>query len=264
MEITDPALISKLAAQFAEQPASEAAPVQTIPPTDNLVRLPGGYIKDRKVIKHVEVRELTGEDEEALAATSSTGAAVAAILNRGLKSIDGSKPRPEDFDSLLLGDIETIVLGVYIATFGAEVTYSYSCHSCGHSAKGEIDLASDVKYVELLDASDTFFKVDLRGNRSAMVNLPNGVTQRRLLELDSATDAELTTAILAGCLVSVDGQPSSGVSTAKQLSMADRSEIIKEVLDRNPGPRLGEVSKACEACGTNHIVPLSLAALFRV
>lgn len=264
MEITDPALVSKLAAQFNEQPASEAAPVQTIAPSNNQVKLPGGYIRDRKLIKYVEVRELTGEDEEALASTTGTGAAMLIILNRGLKSIDGVKPRPDDFDSLLLGDIEAIVLGVYIATFGPEVTYSYTCHSCGSTAKGKVDLSSDVKYVELLDASDTVFTVELRGGRSATVSLPNGITQRRLLELDNATDAELTTAILTGCIVSVDGQPSSGVSTAKQLSMADRSEIIKEILDRNPGPRLGEVSKACEACGANHIVPLSLAALFRV
>ena len=46
--------------------------------------------------------------------------------------------------------------------------------------------------------------------------------------------------------------------------MADREKLIAEIVEKNPGPRLGEVKKACQACGEDMETPLSLAALFRL
>ena len=37
-----------------------------------------------------------------------------------------------------------------------------------------------------------------------------------------------------------------------------------EIIKRNPGPRLGEVTKACKACGELMALPLSLLDLFRI
>jgi hypothetical protein len=264
MEITDPNVISQLAAQFTEQPAG-GAEVKTILPTNNVVRLAGGYVlSDGTVVRTVEVRELTGVDEEALASTASTGSALLTILTRGIERVDGRAPRQEDFDSILLGDIETVILNVYIVTFGPEVTYSYGCKGCGAVKSGEVNLLNDIKYKELTNpATDSVFEVQLKSG-TAVVSLPNGITQRRLQDIGNATEAEITTAVLSGCLVSVNGNPSMGVSTAKSLSMSDRAAIAGEIMNRTPGPRLGEVVKACEACSTTHVVPLSLAGLFRV
>jgi hypothetical protein len=46
--------------------------------------------------------------------------------------------------------------------------------------------------------------------------------------------------------------------------MADRTKIVDEIIKRNPGPRLGEVKKACQACGEDILLPLSLLDLFRL
>src|ERR1700691_2436099 len=42
-------------------------------PADDLVNLPGGLIKDGKIIRTALVRELNGSDEEALARASQSG-----------------------------------------------------------------------------------------------------------------------------------------------------------------------------------------------
>jgi hypothetical protein len=64
--------------------------------------------------------------------------------------------------------------------------------------------------------------------------------------------------------VALNGQPIFGPEVARNLSMGDRREIISALDDHTPGPRLGEVTKACGACGNEVPTPLSLAALFRV
>jgi len=99
---------------------------------------------------------------------------------------------------------------------------------------------------------------------TVVVGLPTGVTQRRLLENNDKNSAELNTILLAGCVASINGSPSIGASTVLKLSWKDREAIVQEILERNPGPRLGEVKKACEACGEDIPMPLTLAALFRI
>ena len=55
-----------------------------------------------------------------------------------------------------------------------------------------------------------------------------------------------------------------GASTVLNLGMQDRSKIVEEIINRNPGPRLGEVKKTCKACGEDIALPLSLVDLFRL
>jgi hypothetical protein len=135
---------------------------------------------------------------------------------------------------------------------------------CGKEQETTVDLLTDVPRHTLVDpATDRVFKVKLK-NGEATVALPNMATGRRLLDADSMTQAELFTAVLSGCLISINGMPSLGVKTAQSLGIVDREKIISELYARTPGPRLGEVSKACKACGNEINIPLSLAALFRV
>ena len=96
------------------------------------------------------------------------------------------------------------------------------------------------------------------------VTLPTGLTQKKLLENAEKTSAEINTLLLSGCVLSVNDVPSMGASTVLNLSMSYRTKIIESILDRNPGPRLGEVKKTCKACGEAIALPLSLVDLFRL
>ena len=98
----------------------------------------------------------------------------------------------------------------------------------------------------------------------AEITLPTGTLQKKLIENSDRTSAEINTILLGGCLLSLDGRPSIGAKTALGLGMADRNNLIDEILKRNPGPRLGEVKKTCKACGEDIPLPLSLVELFRL
>jgi hypothetical protein len=228
------------------------------------VQLPGGYTKvSGEVIKTAEVRELNGLDEEAIANATSTGRALNILLQRGLVKIGDVEATRDDLEALLSGDRDAILLGIRKVTFGETVDYKINCPSCKVEQTVAVDLTEDVPVKTLDNADDRFWTID---TKQGIVNLslPTGTTQRKLLENSEKTSAELNTILLSGCVLQVNGQPSLGASTVLKLGMADRSKIVDEIIERNPGPRLGEVKKTCKACGEEYPLPLSLVDLFRV
>lgn len=259
--ITDADLINKFAKKAMEEPAQE---VETKAPLGPEVKLPGGFIEKGEVIKTAEVRELTGIDEEAIAKASTTGKALNVLLQRGLVKIGSRDATLADLDNLLSGDRDAILIGVRRVTFGDTLDLSVICGNCAETQDVSVHLEDDVPTQTLNDPIiDRTWRVETKKGY-VTVTLPTGITQKKLLENSDKTSAEINTLLLSGCVLSVNDQPSMGASTVLNLSMADRSKIIEEILERNPGPRLGEVKKTCRACGENIALPLSLVDLFRV
>jgi hypothetical protein len=261
--ITNPDKINELAKQFMDE-SSDLEPITTQMPISNEVFLPGGLINNEGIlIKSATIRELTGADEELIASTLSVGRALEVIFKQGLVLLGDEPPTKQDLDTLLAGDRESILVGIRIATFGSTVPFKVTC-TCGELQDIEFDLETDLK-TEFLEnpINDRVFTVKGKAGEFK-VGMPNGVTTKRLLEIENGAFPELVTALLSGCLISIDGEPSMGRSTALGLGMADRELLANEIYKRNPGPRLGEVSKACKACGTEIPLSLSLADLFRL
>jgi hypothetical protein len=259
--ITDAELVNKYAKQAMEEPESQ---IETKAPSGPEVTLPGGFIDEGEVIKTVEVRELNGVDEEAIAKAATTGKALNVLLQRGLVKIGSRDVKREDFDSLLSGDRDAILIGIRRITFGETLDFKINCLSCNETQDVSIDLAEDIPVKTLDDPiTDRTWSVETKKGH-VTVSLPTGITQKKLLENADKTTAEINTLLLSGCVMSVNGIPSMGASTVLNLGMADRSKIIDQILEKNPGPRLGEVSKVCKACGETIALPLSLVDLFRV
>jgi hypothetical protein len=261
--INDPNQIAKLAAAF-ESNESDVVITTTSPPFDEVV-LPGGFLtEDGSLIKLVQIRELNGSDEEAIAKSSTPGKALEVVLSRGLVSLDGETVNKSQLDQLLAGDREAILIGIRVATFGETVMYNATCFECSTTQELEVNLTTDLNTVALDDPiNDRVFSVKGKAG-DIVLSLPNGVTTKRLVEIENQPYPELVTALLSGCIISVNDEPSIGKSTALNLGMSDRELLVKEIYARNPGPRLGEVNKACEACGKNITLLLSLADLFRL
>ena len=260
--ISDPSLIAQAAKQFTEEPKVE---ITTEAPSNTEVALPGGFInREGALIKYAEVRELNGADEESIARSGSTGRALATMLQRGLVSLGMDSTSKEDLDTLLSGDRDAILIGIRRATFGNEIGFDLTCPSCKSQGAIVIDLTKDIPIRALKDPIEERTWIYESKLGPVRVGLPTGATQRKLLENSDKTAAELNTILLAGCVSSIDGRPSLGASTVLKLSWKDREKLVDEILERNPGPRLGEVKKACEACGEIIELPLTLAALFRV
>lgn len=239
--------------------------VKTMAPSSNDVSLPGGFIsQDGSLVKYAEVRELNGSDEEAIAKAGSLGKVLNTILQRGLVGLGQEKVTKDTFEELLAADREAILLGIRKVTFGEYADYNLFCSSCGEESLVTINLDKDIPVSELADPiTDRKWDVEIKAGM-AKVTLPNGRTQRLLMENNDKTVAELNTILLEGCLLGIDGKGSMGTSTVLKLGMGDREKLVTEILSKNPGPRLGEVMKTCEACGTNVNTPLSLMSLFRL
>lgn len=261
--INDPQEINKLAEAF--QKVSEDTKITTEVPTSTVVNLPGGYLFSNGTIgTTAQIRELNGFDEEAIAKAGSPERALYIILERGLVSIDDEVLSKSDLDTLLLGDRDAILLAIRRVTFGDIVGFTAICQTCAKSQELEINLSEDIETKKLANPIlDRALTVKIKAGE-AKVTLPNMITGKRLAENSSKTIAESITEMLSGCLISINDMPAMGKSTALQLGLLDREAIVNALYDNAPGPRLAEVSKACEACDNKITLPLSLASLFRL
>lgn len=260
--IVKPEELAKLAEEAMAEPRVD---VTTQAPSSPEVILPGGFIEsDGSVVKTAEVRELNGEDEEIIAQASSASKALQLILNRGVVSIGDREVVKDDFDKLLLGDREMLLLAIRRVTFGDDIDLAVTCNSCTTQQDIKINLSEDVPVKELEDSvGDRSWDVTLRNGDVVNVSLPNGKTQKKILDApDDTTGAALNTILLNGCINLVNGSPAKP-NVAQKLGLVDREKITREIFEKAPGPRLGEVSKVCEACGEKILLPLNLAALFR-
>jgi hypothetical protein len=187
------------------------------------------------------------------------------MLQRGLVSVGLENATKEMLDGLLSGDRDAILIGIRRVTFGDTVSFNFPCPHCRADLDVKVDIDKDIPIRTLEDPVNgrTFTYMSEKSGQ-IVVNLPNGVVQKKLLENTDKTVAELNTIMLAGCVQSVNGIASFGASTVLSLGMADREKIISEILANTPGPRLGEVSTICEACGEEISMPLALSDLFRL
>jgi hypothetical protein len=259
--ITDAELVSQFAKQAMEEPEKV---ITSRAPSDTTVDLPGGYIsQDGTVVKTAEVRELNGSDEEAISKAGSKAKALGVLLQRGLVKVGTEDATKEMLDNLLSGDRDAILIGIRKVTFGDELKAMVHCYSCNEDQETVVTLSEDVPVRSLDDLKGRSWVVETKRGPVA-VGLPNGLVQKKLMDNADKTSAEINTLLLSGCVMSVNGSPSMGAHTVLSLGMTDRANIVDEIIENNPGPRLGEVKKACKACGEDMSLPLSLLDLFQL
>ena len=265
----NPALANKIAQSLSAVVVEEAVgstPVITIPSLpDTNIELPGGFYDpmDDQLVTTAEVRELTGADEEAIVKLSEPGKALMLILERATVSIGGKPAGKETLGMLLAGDREALLLGIRCVTFGSEIELDTVCSRCPEVQNFKIDLKKDVKVKTLSDrVNDRRFTLDLKVGR-VKVALPTGDTQNKLINASNKNVAELDTLLLSSCVLEINDVPVLGQAQIRNLGIKDRRTILEEIADRNPGPLLNEVKKACGTCGQEVDLPLTLADLFR-
>jgi hypothetical protein len=235
-----------------------------VTPPDTSVRLPGGYVAygSYVAVRDATVKELTGEDEEVISRTKSFSKTVNTILMRGVESIGNSPFSKELLEDLLSGDRDTLLVAIRVATFGPYLESFGVCPNCG-GTKFETDLR-EVPQVELEDGSPRTWEVTIKSGL-ARLTYPTGTSHTRLMDAadEGKTPSELNTLLLSECLLSVDGMPSAGAATAKQLGMRDRETLLKSIVEKTPGPRLEGVTSTCLSCDEQVKTPLSIADLFQ-
>lgn len=243
-------------------------------PVDDLVTLPGGLVRKDGVIKTVQVKELTGEDEEALARASQSMNPfnfLDRLLKCGVVKI-GEEPTSETeklLGQMLIGDREALILGIRKATYGEDLEIDeWTCPNCGAKASLSMEL-SDIPVTKMDDPlNDATFKVPLRKGGFALVNLASGSDQLAIFEKAELTQAQRESILLSRCVESITDVNGREISVAaypsmtREMSVPDRHKILKELRERQPGPKYDEVEYTCETCSTEQRVAVTIGHLF--
>lgn len=251
-------------------------PVAEIPP-DDLVTLPGGYIHKGDVIRNAVVRELNGADEEALAKALQGGNLyhlLDTLISRGVVQLGSLSPdeTQKAIPELLVGDRDELLLGIRRATYGDTVeVFGWSCPECqGVVDKIEFSLTEDIERIKLKNPlEDIEFEVKLNRGAKAKVRLASGAVQLAVWEQNELVGPQRDDIMLSKTVQTYTdrrGQEhviSLWPSMVREMSAPDRRTIIRELSQRQPGPRYNDVRFTHDGCHKEVALALGITDLFR-
>lgn len=262
----NPALANALINQAVGDTADDIATPELY---SGIVELPGGWLDPQgNLHKEAEVRELTGADEEAMGKAMIKGTGIdwnrmfKVIMERGVVKLGDRAPTPKDLESLLYGDRDAILLGIRIATYGNEHPANIICPLCGRSSDVAFELDKDIPYRKLEDPANIWRKVTLRNGRVAEIRLVTVADQAAATADMRVGNAQMTTILLSRCVRSIDGEPHLGEQDMQKMGAGDRKILNTYLMDKAPGPRMGEVVVSCPQCNEESSIAISMTELF--
>jgi hypothetical protein len=245
--------------------------VPVIPETPNVIfELPRGALIGGSWENEVEVRELTGSDEEALAKFKSPEDFFNAVIVYGTARIGSKQLSDMTFpernfvlSGLLIGERETLFLNIARATYGDEKTINHQCRFCGLDIETVVVLSEDISCKEMSSPHTITYSLTTSKGTVLTYRLATGADQTLVLSRKGASSAEQNTMMIAECLISVNGENVfDGASSARSLSMGDRTALLQKLSEEQPSPNL-DIPLSCVGCGAEIGVPLSWGDIFR-
>jgi hypothetical protein len=260
----NPALANQLVQKMSQETAPEKERALITSPSETVVTLPGGFFNSLgEVTREAEVRELNGRDEEAIAKSNTLGKVLSTILSRGTVRVGDQPASEEILDQMFAGDRDALLLGIYKATFGPTANLTAFCSGCKDYKTLQIDVDDDIKVKKLTDPiGDRRFTVTTKKHDYTVV-LPSGKVQKELTMNADKTIAELTTLLLEGTVIEIDGSSVLSRTQIQNIGVADRREIAQALDKRAFGPVLNEVKAACPECSGEVVAPVNIGTLFR-
>lgn len=261
----NPELANQLLQQAMYVEASDQQePARIELPSDTAVTLPGGYVTSSgEVLTTAEVRELNGKDEEQIIKSGSSGKALLTTLRLGTVSVGGKPVNDIILDTMLSGDRDALLLGIYKATFGSTATLYPYCTGCEEYKTLEVDLNDEIKVITLDDVQAAR-KFEVKGRKNTYtLMLPNGKLQKEVLNSDDKTIPELTSIILRGVVLSINGESVISPSQVDAIGLADRRILMDAINEKSFGPQFDPISATCPDCGGKVVSPINLGNLFR-
>jgi hypothetical protein len=234
--------------------------------------LPGGLVDDVGTVHdEVELRGLSGREEELLASGGSGAALVTAVLSRcvqrigGIREVDAGVAR-----RLLVADRQFILLKLREATFGEQVQGTVRCPwpECGKrvairfsTSDVPITASPDKGPVYTLSLSPQAMPHVEETERTVAFRLPTGADQELLSPLLEENEATALVGLLRHCLLRVG--PNEGVDAAcvSRLSPLARLEIERQMERVAPGVDL-LMEAVCPDCGREFSAHFDLQHFF--
>lgn len=218
----------------------------------------------------IEIRYPTAKDEDIL--TSKNLIQKGVVIDKFLQAIIVT---PVNYDSLLLGDKNGIMIAARILAYGKDYEASLKCEACGETVDDVIDLS-------LLESKELDFESMARGNKEIEFTLPvsNKNIKLKLLtqadanaiefELKSAkkftkrsgVNKEITTR-LRYAIIEVEGDRDKNKIRAfvEELYSQDSLAIRGKLNEITPDIET-DFNFSCDACGNEEVVPIPMGVRF--
>jgi hypothetical protein len=223
--------------------------------TDSTVFLPGGLILDEaRRIDEVELRPLTGREEEWLASNPSVPNAVAVshLLTRCVVRLGGMPPASELIGKLLVGDRQFLILQLRRLTLGGRFDAVMRCPAC----PGQMDVSFETGNIPIdsRPQSASSYSLELpeedRGlAREIRFRLPNGADQDAIVGIPIENAVEK---LLTRCLLEDGGRP---LSPAERQAVNDAMENLAPQVDL-------QLDLTCPECGNAFTSPFDTSGFF--
>jgi hypothetical protein len=232
-----------------------------------VVELEVGY-KDKNgtIHKDVEIREITGFDEELISKAEVRGN-IGKLITTLLSSVSlrigeltakelGKTKWEKIFRELPMGDRDKLMLELRKFTNGDEIELDMKCPHCKNKMVHIVEIDSDIEDKPLQeDAYKIPFELP-KGVRNkegqlcktGFMRLPNGEDQEQLDAIARKNPGQANTTLLGLVISEIDGFGKLGLSDLRKMSVRDRDYLIKLLGENTYGPKF-EISFPCPSCG---------------
>jgi hypothetical protein len=246
-----------------EVPLIPAAP-------DTLIHLPRGLYTGSKWETEVEIRELTGADEEALARFKEAHDFFNGVLVYGIARIGSEDLEREPFAErsstlagLLIGEREQLFLHIARITYGDEKEITHTCPYCGVEVNTTLLLSEDITVPEMTNPQMTTDTLTTSKGATLTYRLATGADQMLVFSKKGANVAEQNTIMISQCVTQIDNKPVvNPMEMARSLSMGDRRKLLDLLITAQPSPDFN-LKVDCVSCGEEMTLPISWQDIFR-
>lgn len=214
------------------------------------------------------IRELNGEDEEAIASLTNKEGLVysdymSALLKRAVVSIGNTNvaQNPSIIDDLIIGDRDLLFVGAMKATYGRFREMEVICGNCDATNFVTLNLDEDFKFERPTQDFTKPIEVELRNGSKINVTYPTG-GDSGFVAKKAKTIAEQNTLMIARCCeLGDDLSPLEKEQWAKSLGVSDRNKLVRALTSNPPGPKMEEVKTQCAKCQEDLIILMDWVSL---
>lgn len=259
--------------ELAKAREAVAGTVPLLPSAPALIfDLQRGFLYGEKWQTEIEIRELTGVDEEALARFKTQSDFLDGVLVYGTVRIGSINLTEKDFPErqsilaqLLIGERESLFIKIAGATYGDAKEINTHCPlpNCGAAIEATISLENDIDIPRMETPHTSAYSFTTAKGDVIEYRLATGADQMGLLKKKGATLAEQNTFILSEVMTKYNDEPILNKrQTALALAMGDRQRLLTDIVEHQPAPDLTFLV-ACPECTWTGEVDLAPGDIFR-
>lgn len=218
-----------------------------------------------KVHKTVEIRDITGLDEENISkpeVRGNVGKLITTLLSSVVVRIGDLTPKElgrtkweKIFRKLPMGDRDKIMLEIRKLSNGDEIELDMKCPHCKTKIKHVVEIENDIEDRKLeVDAFAIPFTLpkgiknkDGELCTTGTMRLPDGEDQDQLDTIARKNPGQANTTLLARVVHEIDGYGKVALSDFRRMSVRDRDFLIKLLGESSYGPKF-EISFPCPSC----------------